>query len=344
METASHRPSPDPFTEQLHSVWPTETWTNVSVLIAVSGGPDSVALLRALHTLRVAQSSEHRGAKHSTRFEVAHFNHGWREAAQQDEQFVAALCEELDITLHVGHAQSAQQTEETARKERYAFLQSTAEQRGARYLTTAHTTNDQAETILHRIVRGTSPKGLAGIQRTRKLSEAVTVVRPILWATRDEVLAYLTRIKQDYRVDASNTDERFTRNRIRHELLPHLAQHYNSNIIESLIRLGQLSAEGYEVIQGEVAIRLEDCIQAKSGRTVELDRAKLIAASDFVMREMFLAIWRERGWPEQSMGFEQWNRLALAVRSGETVCLPGGVRVSSDSSRTRLHRSDESDD
>ena len=251
---------------------------------------------------------------------------------------MAELCSELDVLLHVGHARSTKQTEETARSERYAFLQSTAEQRGARYLATAHTANDQAETILHRIIRGTGPKGLAGIQQTRKLSEAVTVVRPMLWATREQVLLYLTRIEQDYRVDESNTDARFTRNRIRHELLPHLAQHYNSSIIESLLRLGQLSAEVHEVIQSEVGLGLEECIKAKSNNTVELNRAHLIAKSDFLLRETLVAVWREQGWPEQSMGFEQWARLAQAVRTGDTICLPGGVRISSESSRIWLHR------
>lgn len=338
MEPASHTLSPDPFTQQLQIAWPIEDWTNVSVLIAVSGGPDSVALLRALHTLRSAQNTQK--ATQSTRLEVAHFNHGWRDTAEQDEQFVAALCSELSVTLHVGHARSTKQTEETARSERYAFLQSTAEQRGARYLATAHTANDQAETILHRIIRGTGPKGLVGIQRTRKLSEAVTVVRPMLWATRQEVLRYLTRSEQEYRVDESNSDTRYTRNRIRHELLPHLAQHYNSNIIDSLLRLGQLSAEVNDVIQSEVGLGLEECITAKSDNMVELDRDHLIAKSDFLLRETLVAVWRNQGWPEQSMGFDQWNRLAQAVRSGDTVCLPGGVRISSDSGHVRLHRAE----
>ena len=186
----------DVFEQQLLNAWPLSIWSPVSILVTVSGGPDSVALLRALHSLKefgaLTPAETIRGDQQAPRvagrFEVAHFNHRWRiPESDEDEVFVSSLCDELGIFCHVGRSDRSEQKEELARNERYEFWRNVAEQRGARYIVTAHSANDQAETILHRIIRGTSLKGLRGISRSRQLSEAVTVVRPMLWATRDEI-------------------------------------------------------------------------------------------------------------------------------------------------------------
>lgn len=335
----------DAFERQLENEWSRSIWNSLSVLVAVSGGPDSVALLRALHSLKNLGEPAKKGQVSANtsappivgRFEVAHFNHGWRcRESHDDEVFVSSLCEQLGVICHVGNSNQSEQKEELARNERYDFLRNVAEKRGARYVVTAHSANDQAETILHRIIRGTSLKGLSGIKRSRQLSEAVTVVRPMLWATREDVSSYLKRLCQTFRIDESNTDERFTRNRIRHELLPHLAQHYNSKIIESLLRLGVLSEEADRVIQNQIARRLEECVVVQNAKTVELDRSKLIALPEFLQREVLAAIWRQQRWPEQAMGFEQWKRLVATVRAETTLCLPGQVEVQANANRVGL--------
>ena len=323
----------DSFEQQFRENWPSELWNDVSLLVAVSGGSDSVALLRAVKVLQ----SQHESAR--GRIEAAHFNHGWRsDASDEDEAFVRSLCASLQIRCHCGRSEHSAQKEQVARDERYDFLRKIAEQRGNRYLLLAHTANDQAETVLHRIVRGTGLKGLRGIPPRRRLSEAVTIVRPMIWAGRSDVLQYLSRLGQNYRNDASNSDPRFTRNRIRHELLPHLAQHYNPAIIDSLLRLSSLAAEADQEISELVVSELATCVVAQNEHKVELDRPELMSCSPFLQREILAKLWRQQGWPEQSMGFEQWHQLVVAIAEQRTINVSGQIHVESTPSKVQLER------
>jgi tRNA(Ile)-lysidine synthase len=234
---------------KLAAAWRPEEWRDLTVLVAVSGGSDSVALLRGLAAIRIAGPG---------RLVVGHFNHGWRgQESEADEQFVTSLAAQLELPTEVGQAarstsssgpdprdgRKSKRTEAAARRARYRFLEETATRLGARYVVTAHTADDQAETILQRIIRGTGIAGLAGIRRARPLGPAVTLLRPVLEFRRCELRAYLQSLGQEFREDASNADRRFTRNRIRHELLPLLTEHYYPGAAESLIRLGTLAAE-----------------------------------------------------------------------------------------------------
>ena len=144
--------------------WPPERWCDLTVLLAVSGGGDSVAMFRALHALRTSGPG---------RLVAAHVNHRLRgEESQADEQFVRRLCERFQVPCEVVQAgidpqapEAADGLETAARTVRYQALQQIAARCGARYVVTAHTADDQAETILHRILRGTGIHGLAGIPR-----------------------------------------------------------------------------------------------------------------------------------------------------------------------------------
>lgn len=322
-----------PFEVALDREWPVCRWASVSVLVAVSGGPDSVALLRAAARLR-QQHPEKLGVLH-----VAHFNHGWRgTASQQDASFVQDLSRQLSLPYHVGRSASSQKKEELARSERYAFLQQTAERIGARYLALAHNANDQAETILHRIIRGTALRGLAGIPARRTLGAAVTICRPMLEASRETVLAYLHDIGQPFRLDASNTDTSYTRNRIRHELLPLLETEYNPAVASALLKLGQLAAEANRFVDEQVELRMSTCIRAQSTHVVEIDRSVLLAQPLYLQKQMLISAWRGQGWPEQSMGFDQWDQLIHAVDTATTTCLPGNIRVTTMSDAIRLTR------
>ena len=139
-------------------------------------------------------------------------------------------------------------------------MQSTAERLGARYVVTAHTADDQAETILHRILRGTGVAGLAGMRRARPLGPAATLIRPLLDVRRAEILAYLSELQQPFQDDASNSDLGFTRNRIRHELLPRLAADYNSDVVAALLRLGQTAHDAQQHIDAAVEELLCDVV------------------------------------------------------------------------------------
>jgi len=339
------------FPRRLQSSWPPATWTGVRVLVAVSGGADSVALLRGLATNSGSGGD----------LIAAHYNHQLRGSdAAADEAFLRELCNELGIECVVGHADDEVQVIHTAREDgtvkrdyeprgseatwrtmRYGFLSDVARQVGARFVATAHTADDQAETILHRLIRGSGLAGLAGIPRVRELVPGVTLIRPLLDITRREVLAYLAAIGQPFREDATNRDRRFTRNRLRTELLPLLARDYNEGIVSALLRLGTQAAEANEVIATLASELFERCRVVEGAHCVELDCQPLAVAVPLVGREMFVSIWTRRDWPRGEMGYTKWCELhefAVAGRDGTELTLPGGILVTRDAARLELRR------
>lgn len=312
------------FQERFQRLWPTD-WHDVTVLAAISGGADSVALLRALANA---------GDRRPSRLIVAHFNHALRAEAADDENFVRELAARLGFPFVVGHGRpplGAAAVEETARRARYDFLRAAAADVGARYVVTAHTADDQAETVLHRMVRGTGMRGLSGMRRARPLCAGVTLLRPLLTVRRAELLDYLRSLDQPYRDDATNLDCRFTRNRLRHKLLPQLAEEYNPHVVEALLRLSRLAAEAQALVEERVSgllrhVRFDAC-------SISLAISPLAAEPRYVVRELLAAAWRRQGWPEQSMGFDEWESLADTFFSAEAPAgkpgiLPGGIEVS----------------
>lgn len=198
------------------------------VAVAVSGGADSVALLRILIELIKDLGIV---------LNVAHYNHALRaEASDADEQFVTELAGHFDLPLFTGRgnvrehaAANKLSIEHAARELRYEWLIGLA--RGQRFeaVATAHTSDDQAETVLMKFLRGAGTRGLAGVHPALQ-RDGVRIVRPLLEASRAEVVQYLASIEQPWREDETNRDSRFTRNRIRHELLPLLERDYNPNL------------------------------------------------------------------------------------------------------------------
>src|SRR3954447_11968021 len=228
-------------------------------VVAVSGGGDSVGLLRALHALAPGLGLG---------LSVAHLDHGARgEAARGDAAFVADLAAALGLPFDLGRWRPGRpgHFEADARRARYAWLVEVARARGASAVAVGHTRDDQAETILHRIVRGTGLRGLAGIPRRRTLAEGVSLVRPLLGVTRAEVRGYLAAIGQPHRDDDSNDDLSRTRARIRHDLLPRLAREYNPRVAEALVRLGELAGASQHGIETTLA---------------EMERAVVLDADD----------------------------------------------------------------
>jgi tRNA(Ile)-lysidine synthase len=212
------------------------------VAVAVSGGADSVALLRVLLELR---------AELGIVLAVAHFNHLLREQAAADEAFVVELAQRVGVDFFghredVGDYAAAHKLsiEAAGRKLRHEWFAQLAREERLDCIATAHTLDDQAETVLLKLLRGASTRGLAGIhpvlQRSDKLGR-LRIVRPMLSVTRAEVEAHLASIGQSWREDESNRDRRFLRNRIRHELLPMLEREYNPNLRTLLRDLGDIS-------------------------------------------------------------------------------------------------------
>ena len=327
-------------TAKIAAAWPPEHWRDVAVLLAVSGGADSVALL-----LAVAALSQEAGTPTSGgRLAVAHFNHRLRgEESDADQRFVEELSSRLGIPCEAEQAErsATSASEQSARAARYDFLSRMARRLGARYVVTAHTADDQAETILHRIVRGTGLAGLAGIPAARPLVEGIALVRPMLGVSRDEVRAYLANLGQPHREDASNLSSRYTRNRLRNDLLPRLAE-YNPAVAEALVRLGRLAGEAQTVLEAAAAELLDRAIVSHSAQAVEFDRRVFRGQSRYVVREAFVRLWQRQGWPLQAYGWAEWEELAeLALRPpGEVLrrTLPGDVRAKANGGRLTLER------
>jgi tRNA(Ile)-lysidine synthase len=324
-----------PLIAKLAAAWPPQRWRDVTVLVAVSGGADSVALVRALHQLRVTGAG---------RLVLAHYNHRLRGAASEgDQSFVEDLGRELATSVIIGQSPAQPRThspsqplpaasEASLRDDRYAFLTSAADQHGARYVATAHTADDQVETVLLSILRGTGLAGVAGIPRTRRLTEAATLIRPLLDVTRTEVLDYLASLGKSYREDATNVELHYTRNRIRHELLPLLERDFNPQVREALVRLSRIAGEADELLEMQVvAIAAETTHPIEGG--LELQTKFLRQATDAIGRQLLLHVWRQRKWPLQDMSYDKWDELLAFARGDESSgsnqprrrMFPGGI-------------------
>lgn len=326
-----------------------------SLLIAVSGGADSVALL--VGCCRLAES---------LRLEIhaAHFNHRLRgDESDADAEWVQSLCDNLGVPLvsgksEAGHSLENRGIEAAARDERYQFLESTAYTVRCHWILTAHTANDQAETVLHHIIRGTGLAGLRGIPERRLLRPLVVpkkrtgrkkrkrvpkqilrpqaILRPMLAIRRAEVEAFLARIGQDFRTDSTNDDSRFTRNRLRHELIPLLESDFHPAVVQSLLRLSRQAADAEETIR-KMADRIAfDCVANElfddECEGLVLDAERLIGLPRHLCREVFVRLWDERKWPRGAMTFAHWERLATLVNGFEnesqpaSITLPGNIR------------------
>ncbi|MEM8739170.1 MAG: tRNA lysidine(34) synthetase TilS [Planctomycetota bacterium] len=192
------------------------------LLVACSGGADSVALLRALGLL-------HRRRKWNLTLSVAHVQHHLRppDAAEGDAASVEHLAEQLGLAYHrrdIAPGDTPGNTEANAREQRYAALHQIARDIHAPFVATAHHADDQLETLLMAILRGTTAKGLRGIAWTRPLGPRVQLIRPMLGATRAEAVELLEHLGQSWREDATNRDPSRTRARLRHEVLPVLRE------------------------------------------------------------------------------------------------------------------------
>jgi tRNA(Ile)-lysidine synthase len=290
-------------------------FSQATVVSAVSGGADSVSLLIALDELR-------RLAKLDLRLVAAHYNHGLRgDESEADEAFVRDLCSERSIELAVGRAGTLHTSniEQSARLERYQFLQKTAENLNAPAVLTGHTIDDQAETFLLNLLRGSGIHGLSAMGPVRDLVQQeknVKLVRPLLsWARRSATEAYCHDLAVKYRTDTMNEDKAFTRVRIRKILIP-LLQDFNPKIVERLAETARLLRQeiGPEPEGGSGALNLSDLKGLSEVETGKQLRAWLtVNRGDLKQIEL--------------KHIDGLRRLVNSRKSGKTVELPGGGAV-----------------
>ena len=285
------------------------------VLVAVSGGPDSIALLHNLHT---------RSSEFGITLHIAHLNHGIRgEAADLDEQFVREFAESLGLDCTVKRvdvpalkSELKAGEEETARIVRYEFLQETANDIGADKIAVGHNADDRAESVLFNIIRGAGIDGLGSIRPVRG-----NIVRPLIHTTRREIETYISENALPFRVDESNMDIAYSRNRIRHEMLPMLESDYNSEIRAALVRLADIASDISDFMNQSSAKSLAGLLYKDAwdaGLFSELPTA--------LQRQILRSRIEELKGDLKDVSLEQIDRVIEALRTGEDfkITLPTG--------------------
>lgn len=235
---------------------------NDTVIVGVSGGPDSVALISILHALQYELK---------VRLIAAHFNHHLRKEAKGDEQFVEDLCRDLNLDFIRGEWKKEKlppkgSLEELARQHRFKFLVKTARTKKANVIALGHHRDDLAETVLMRILRGTGLQGMRAILPKREIN-GFNFIRPLLGVTKEEIKDYLKKHNLRFRIDTSNKDINFFRNKIRLKLLPLLEKEYKTNIREVLANLSENAATDYEYLKIQ-ALKAFKCLNKTSGSNV----------------------------------------------------------------------------
>ena len=312
-----------------------------AVLCAVSGGPDSVALLLALEEL----SREWRLS-----LSVLHVNHGLRGAeSDADANFVETLCRKLEIPLHIRPGplkeRPGMNLQDRARRVRYRLLSRIASESGS-VVATGHNLQDQAETLLLKLARGSGPTGLSGIFPARELiprkaeERPVRMVRPLLERDRGEILDFLERRGQPYREDSSNRNLRYDRNWVRHHLIPDLRGRLNPALIPTLGRTARLFREVAEFLEDEGSKAFHSCRGAQSVRSgvVRLRVAALLGLAPVLRREVIRHAVRTCKGDVRGLGLEHVDRVQDLIhgRSGRRVHLPGEIEASLEFDHLRL--------
>ena len=283
--------------------------------VAVSGGADSVALLHVLRRLYPRRS-----------IVVVHLNHGLRgDASDADERFVRQLAARLGCDHFVrqadvaGHASATGENLESAgRRLRYEFFGELRESGHCGVIATAHTRSDQAETVLFRFLRGSGGAGLAGILPTRPDG----VVRPFLDVTRAEVLQYLRANSIVWREDRSNQDLAFSRNRIRHDLLPQLRREWNPGVDTALAATAEWAREECRFWDAEISRLRPRCTEeTESGLVLDLSVVQPLHIA--VQRRLFHALLRDFGIAPRSVHIESLSGLVNRLQGSGIAELPG---------------------
>jgi tRNA(Ile)-lysidine synthase len=255
-----------------------------TVLLAVSGGVDSIVLLDAMRIL---------AEKYDFYIVVAHYNHNLRgKSADSDEAFTGGIARKYDLEFSSAKGnvkkyamKKSISLEHAARVLRYQFLERTARNFHCEYIATAHTSDDSAETFLLNLIRGSGLTGLSGIQSKRPLGKNVILVRPLIDFRKDELIAYAQRRKLEWHEDESNYMLNYTRNRIRHELLPMLRQ-FNPSISDVINRSAELFQGADEFISNHIKIAIENVVFDKKPDRISLKISLLETFNVFLQGEL----------------------------------------------------------
>lgn len=238
------------------------------IVLAVSGGPDSICMLDILNDIKNDKTID-------INFEivVAHVNHMIRKEAEEDEKYVKKYCEEKQIEFYSKSIDVQKMAnnnkigvEEAGRKARYDFFDEILEKTNAQKIAIAHNKNDKVETVLMHILRGSGINGLKGIEAKRG-----KYIRPLIECERNEIEEYCTEKNLQPRIDKTNFENEYTRNKVRNLLIPYIQKEFNPNLIQTIDRLSNLVAEEEKYMDKQVEKAYKEMLISKKEKEIQLD-------------------------------------------------------------------------
>lgn len=255
---------------------------NDKIVLGVSGGPDSLFMLNVLNNLKEKMHIE---------LVVAHINHKIREEANSEEQFVKEFCEKLGIEFYSKRIEVEKYAnnnkiglEEAGRKVRYEFFEEVCEKSGANKIAVAHNKNDKVETMIMHLLRGSGISGLQGIQPKSNNK----IIRPIIEIERSDIEKYCEKHKLEPRIDKSNFDNTYTRNRIRNIVIPYIKQEFNPNFIETMTRLSEVITEENLFLNNLTEEEYKKVLLQKSEKQIVLDLKKFNQLDNILKKRIIL--------------------------------------------------------
>ncbi len=305
---------------------------NDRIILGISGGLDSVALLSLIFNINCVDTIY-------SEVTIAHLNHLLRgRESEDDEQFVRNLAKRFELPVIVERKdikdaarRQKLSLEEVARKERYKFLESAALKVNANVIAVGHNADDNAETILHRIIRGTGILGVNGMRPKRRLTPVskIELVRPLLFSWRKDVVTYLKEKQLSYRIDSTNFEKDKFRSKIRTELIPFLEKDYNFGIKKSLIKLGEITTQNYDFLKLQADTLSEKVFIKKNEEKdkvpgeVILDIHKLknapLILQQIIIREAIVRL----GTPLREFGYENYKDILNLSKQKKTFINKG---------------------
>ena len=289
------------------------------VLVGLSGGADSVALLCFLHDMAFRDPS--------IQIAAVHVNHMLREDAQRDEDFSRELCRKREIPFFAERADVAEVSrrknislEDAGRQERYRIFQKYRKRLCCDAIATAHHKDDAAETVLLRLLRGCGTEGLKGILPVREDG----VIRPLLCVSKAEILDYLNQISQVYVTDETNFSCDYTRNKIRNELLPCLEREYNPGIKEALFRLSALASEDCACLEKRAETRFASLCKIWDGEA-RFSKKELQHEEPAIRSRLIRKAYQQLAGKRLAYHHIKAAEKLLANQTGKQISLPGGI-------------------
>ncbi len=301
---------------------------NDRVVVAVSGGPDSVALVYILNKLK---------KKWRLFLHLAHLNHLIRkEEADADRVFVENLADKLKLPLSCESIKITDfskkeklSVEEAARKVRYDFLRRVAGKNSARKIALGHNRDDQAETVLMRFLRGSGISGLRGIP-PKRLSGDFLIIRPLIELSRKQILRFLSAKDIPFRIDSSNLENLYFRNRVRNQLLPALEKNFNPNIRELLVNFAENISADFDFLEQAALRRFKSVLTASTKKELVIDLKRFFVLHKALQKLIARSAIKELKGDVRRIDYRHWKELEELLDSrpkNSVVDLPGGISV-----------------